>query len=524
MGPRLFSIGLILCSLAPLQAQNQPDPVAAVAMAVHEQDPKALELILRHGLMDPNPQVRQIAARVTNVRRVTSLLDNLRVGLDRETDPSVAREEVRAMIMLGSTRDIDRALYISDRFKGHLDDVIAAAAAHLGQPAIDIYFSSLSKREISKGDLLRIALWGRPQLAPAVSQRLIAANDDDAYTELLFTIDNDPAELLDAKTLLAGLSSGNADIRGETVWFLVNRLARANPPALDPAVKTAIAAMELPTKDLDTYTGLELLRRVTGLSKQKTLDFRVALHSSRLAQYRILFAPRRLLDFLIPEEKVLVFNGIKLPDYKSSTPSPFVLPSLMPNGVAAAVMKATSCNDQWIGNAKVTIDPSGRIAATDLSGVTTSDGCRRALDTLFKLSIAENTYISAPLESSSVFVAHPANAAVCFDEGAANAHGKALFGSPFVEYPQLLEGDDPEFPPGSKQVPTEVELEVVVTPEGCVRSARVVNGSTDPAINRTAVMTVSRWKFEPAASGTERVEVMFRMRVKFEPRKGSAAK
>lgn len=518
MFSRIAVFALLLCPLASLSAET--DPIAATAMAVHEQDPKALETILRRGLIDQNARVREAAARVVNVRRVTSLLDGLRAGLDRETDPSVAREEVRAMIMLGTTRDIDRALYVSDRFKGHLDDVVANAASHLGQSAIDIYFTSLSKRAIDQGDLLRLALWGRPTLVPTVAMRLISAGDAGAYTSLMFTLDSDPLELLDAKTIVAGLSSGNAEIRGETVWFLVNRVTRENAAPLDPAVKNVVAAMTLPRDDFDTYTGIELLRRVTGLSKQKTLDFRVALHESLLAQIRILFAPRKLLDVLIPEEKLLVFNGRKLPDYKSVTPSPFVLPSLLPNGVADAVMKATGCSDQWIGNAKATIDPSGRVASDDLSGVTTSDGCRRALDTFFKLSIAENTYVSAPLESS-VFVVHPPNAPVCFDAGPASAHGQALFGSPFIEYPELLEGEDPDYPAGAKRVPVDVTLEVVVTPQGCVRSARVVSGSTDPAINRAAVMTVSRWKFEPAKSGADNVEVMFRLHVKFDPKNGA---
>jgi TonB family protein len=507
---------LALVPFASLHADT--DPIATIAMAVHEQDAKALVTTLQHALINPDPRVREIAARVANVRNVTSLLDYLRAGLDRERDLPAAREEMRAMIALGVPRDIDRAVFISDRFEGHLDDAVAVAAGHLGQAAIDIYFDSLSKRDIDKGGLLRVALWGHPERVTAVASRLIASNDADAFTDLLFTIDSDPAELLDAKTLAAGLASTKKDIREETVWFLINRVTREHPMTIDAATKKTIATMELPKDNNYLLIGIEMLRRVIGDSKER-VDLRKPLRESRLAQLRLVLSPRKVLDYLQPQERLFVFGGKQhLPDFKSKLPSPFVLPSLLPNGVAAAVMKATSCNEEWIGNAKVKIDSRGRVASADLSGVTTSDGCRRALDTFLKLSIAENTYISAPLESNAVFVAHAAKAPVCLDEGASLWHTKFLFGSPYISMPRLIDGEDPYLPPGSKSTSEEVVLEIVTTAEGCVRSVRVVTGSKDPAVNRAAVMAVSQWKFDAARSQAERVEIMFRMRLNVQPK------
>src|SRR5262245_5799981 len=177
-------------------AYAQPDPLAIVANAVLDPDAQRLEQLLRRAMLSPDPRVRAAAARVINVRNVTPLLDYVRMRLDSETDAAAAREEVRTAVMLGGVRDVDRGLYISDKFGKSLDDVVAQALAHLGQPAVDAYFTSLRERRIDKGNFFVAALWGRSQLAPSVAARLLA-EDKDAFQMFLFSMAEEPDELLD---------------------------------------------------------------------------------------------------------------------------------------------------------------------------------------------------------------------------------------------------------------------------------------------------------------------------------------
>jgi TonB family protein len=46
-----------------------------------------------------------------------------------------------------------------------------------------------------------------------------------------------------------------------------------------------------------------------------------------------------------------------------------------------------------------------------------------------------------------------------------------------------------------------VKLEVVIAPEGSVKSAKVVGGS--PVFEKSAVEAVKQWRFEPAAKETQ---------------------
>jgi len=81
-------------------------------------------------LSDPSPLLRATAARLANVRNDVALLDDLRTALAKESDANAAREEVRALLMLGGNAERDRALEASKRFDGRLDHVIDPTPSH----------------------------------------------------------------------------------------------------------------------------------------------------------------------------------------------------------------------------------------------------------------------------------------------------------------------------------------------------------------------------------------------------------
>src|SRR5947209_10735978 len=275
----VFIFVAALCATAPLTAQT--DPLAIVARAVHETDQKKLETLLSKAILSPEPRIRTAAARLINVRRVTALLDHVRTRLDYERDGAAAREEIRTAIMLGGARDLDRALYVSDRFDRNLDDTAALALAHLGQPGIDAYFTSLRDRHIDKGSFFVAALWGRSDLAPSIAKRLLA-DDIEGFQMFLFAMAEEPDELLNTDVFTAALAHSDTDVRTETVWYLVYRGVMPGEAPFDAKVKTAVAALKDPKDDPDFTVGLELLRRIVGLPKMPDLDFRKALGGNLL--------------------------------------------------------------------------------------------------------------------------------------------------------------------------------------------------------------------------------------------------
>jgi hypothetical protein len=501
-----------LCAAIPAFAQ--PDPLAVVSMAVMEPDAKRLEDLLRKAIMSADPRIRAAAARVINVRGVTALLDHVRTRLDAEHDGAAAREEIRTALMLGGVRDLDRALYISDRFEKSLDDTAALALAHLGQPAIDAYFTTLNKRNIDKASFFVAALWGRSQLAPTIAKRLLA-DDKEAFQLFLFATVEEPDELLDTSIFIAALTNADADVRTEMVWYLVNRAVTPGEPAFDPTVKTAVAALKDPGDDPDFTIGLEMLHRLLALPRMNATTFRVMLGNNRLPQFRIFLAPKKLMDYIAATDKILILGGISFPERRIDSnvrPLPFVVPSLMPNGMAAAVMRANGCTAGWIGDAMVRVDKSGRVNGSNLDFVTADAGCARALQALIDLSLADNVYVASPFETSRMSMVQVASTDPCLDEGKIGRVGVRVYGSPYLRMPRLRQKVDPDLPANPARKPAESLVELVVTRQGCVRSARVLR-TIDRPTDEAVLRAVLQWQFEPANYDSNPVEAMMMLRV-----------
>ena len=144
MGRARLGFLLLIFVCADASAQNESAKLLAAATST---DASAAESAVSVALKSPDAAVRAIAARVATTRRMKSLAPAIVALLDREPDVNAAREMIRAMILLGGIRDVDRAFYISDRFNGRLDADVAVAAARHGAPAIDAYFASMLHRQ-----------------------------------------------------------------------------------------------------------------------------------------------------------------------------------------------------------------------------------------------------------------------------------------------------------------------------------------------------------------------------------------
>jgi len=503
---------LAVCAAAPVFCDD--DPMTALAKSLNDADAKKVERLLAHDIRSQDPRMRAAAARAINVRRMTALLDHVRTQMDVERDGAAAREEIRTVVMLGGVRDLARALWVSDRFDRALDDTAAIAAAHFGQGGIDAFFTTLRTRNIDVGNFFTAALWGRSEIAPSVAMRLLAA-DKEAFQRFLFAIDNEPDELLTTDVFLAALADADTATRAEMLWYLANRSVFPGAPPFDSRVKTAVAAMKDDKENPDYTVGLELLRRILKVQGIENAEFRLALGESPLSQLRIFFAPKKLLGYVGASNQPLVLHGASVPEHRVDAnvrPLPFVAPSLLPNGMASAVMRANGCTSGWVGEAMVRVDKAGRVAGSSLDFVAADAACKRALQTLLDLSIVDNLYVAAPFETSRMSMTQTASAEPCLDQGVVKRTGKRIFGSYAIRLPKAVRIVDPDIPKSPERKAKESLVELVITRHGCVRSARLLR-TIDKATDDAVLRAVEQWQFQPAHFDTDEVETTMILRV-----------
>lgn len=509
----------LCCALLALSAAGnalaQID-IEKVLAASSQPDAKTLEATVRAGLQSEDARVREVAARVANIRRLQPLVATIAALADREPDVNAAREELRAMIMLGGLRQVDRAFYISDRFSKRLDGDVATAAARLGSDAVEAYFASMQKRNIDRNDFFLAALWNRPQLASSVAARLLA-NDAEGFQAFLYMSRVEPRVIIDTDTLKAALMSSNFDVRASTTWFLVHHALRS-AATFDPRLKEAIGMVRVPRDNADLIAGIELLRRALGYPRRDFVEFRYAL-ANELVGLRMYFAPSKIIDLLTDTEKRIAGQSAgDLGEQQSADVPPFVLPSPLPEGLAEAAMNMTGCRGGWIGTARVKLDDSGFVVERDLSRINTTENCRQALGMLLDYSIAENTLVSAPRQSDAISLVRAGNGPMCFDEGhVASVPTAYVYGSPSIRMPRVRQRRNPPFPAGAPRVAQDVVVEAMVTSLGCVRAVRPIKPVANAAINDAAMLAVQGWQFEPALINTSPIDMLVDVTVEFRP-------
>ncbi|HSP17352.1 MAG TPA: energy transducer TonB [Thermoanaerobaculia bacterium] len=496
----------------------QSDAVRNLVAAGAQPDLKAVETAVTNAIRSDDPALRTIAARIATVRRLTGLVNLISSYADREPNAEAAREEARAMILLGGKRNIDHAFYISDRFSKRLDGPVATAAAYLGADAVDSYFASMQKRKIDAGDFFRAALWNRPQLAANFAARLLA-NDKEAFKTFMFVTESEPRLLIDTDTLIAALTSTDLELRADTVWFLITHALKPSAASsIDSRLRDAIGALRVPRDNADLIVSVELLRRAIGLPQRNFVEFRYSLANEDV-QDRLYFAPSKVFKLMNDIEKSTALEQFgKVEEDSNQDIPPFVLPSTLPQGMTAAIMSLTGCKEGWLGTAKVKVDENGLVVWHDLSAVDTSDNCKRALDMMLRYSIVENFLITAPRQSDNVSLVHAPNGPLCFDETRViSMPTERVFGWPAIRVPRATRKVNPSYPAGVARTAVDVGVETMVTAGGCVRAVRLVKPTASPALNAAALFAAQQWQFEPALINTNAVDWLQDITIEFRP-------
>lgn len=206
-----------------------PASIGSVAELVLVEDRGALIEQLTPALIDADPRVRATAARVVTVRGITELLEPVAKALANESDLETAREQIRALAISGDRASVERAFELAKRFNGRLDGDVGTATARRGVPdALELYFSKVKDLSLiaTGANYFQTALWGRPDLAPLVGSRLLAARDARGWVELLEALEQSDV-LVDLGVAVAGLHMETPadEFAVPTAWYLARSIA-----------------------------------------------------------------------------------------------------------------------------------------------------------------------------------------------------------------------------------------------------------------------------------------------------------
>jgi len=515
----------VLAIATPLRGQDLGD----IALLVFEQDQQKATAQLELGLRSEDPRLRAAAARVAGVRKLQPVLPLLKSVARKEANAEAAREELRAIILLGGEKELDEALLVSQRFDSRLDASVATTLARTGVSPT-LFFTRLNALS-SRGEFLRIALWHRPQLLTPILARALGQSDGGLWSNLLDLLEQSEY-VLDPALAAAALGSPSLDIRSDTLWHLTDQI-RLRKSAVPASVLQSIDQNgENKSSRVDIAFGQELLRRLAGRAAVTRPEWLVWLKTEEARKLLDLRSPRESLtqtEFKVFRARWKVLSPAWDPTVEPvmvADPQ-FLVPSTLPKGLAGAVMAKLKCKSQWVGVGGAAIDSAGRISQTDLSAVVTTEPCRKALETLLRLSLATNTSLTSKFVSKNVVLVRAQRAPLCLDESDVasvstmrNAEASPRPVANDVKEPRVKRRIEPVFPEDvRKHLPSgsvvRVTAQAVISETGCVRNPFLVAQSPYPTINTSALLALSEWTFDPTTLDGETIPVIFHLTVNF---------
>ena len=506
----------------------------SVASLVREKDEAALAEPLREAMASSEPLVRATAARVIAVRNVTALLPEMRDMVKTEADASAAREQIRALALLGTPEDLALALEVAAKWPAGMDNALALAVARRGgPPAIDAYITKLrSTRMNNDTEFFRVALWARSDLLPFTGSRLVGARAERGWRGLLDTL-RQSAIAMNGAVLASSLDSPSEDMRAASVWYLVYGYA-IDPASLPEPVREKLAQPRAELSSNREDFGRELLRRMTGGEKKDDPRWLQFLDTDEAD--RLFVGEMEALQFLTDDEYALRYTRCEVQvrecaipakrektrtiPSQNVTPAAFDLPSVLPAGLTDAILDGTRCNGSWLGVANATVNATGRVQSLDLGQVSGRSSCKRAVEVLLLLSFASNTSIRSPF-TGEVLLARDGQTPLCLDEDPPDETMTALYrpgGS--IQAPRALERVEPQFHESvrksmGRNTNVLIIVEAVITKTGCVRNLRLIKQSPYPELNGAALLALSQWKFTPGYLDRKPVDVQFGLTINF---------
>jgi TonB family protein len=509
------------------------DTTASIALLVNDANAEGVAARVGPALASKDGVTRAAAARVALVRGLTSVLPQIREALAAESDPDSAREEVRALIILGDPADVDRARAATRKLPPAIDEVIARAVSRRPD-ALEIYATTLrAAGYVPDPNFFTQTLWRRPAAAVAAGSRLLGMRDAAGWQALLTAI-RESHLAMTPSVLGVSLNMPVEEIRTASVWYLVRSYV-PDPTQIHENVRAVLAAPVEEVSMREAF-GRELLRRMLGSERKDDPRWLEWLQSAEADP--LLGNDEALLEYFTEKEFLVRKNHCGIASYDCRMPSKqpstikipskavarpaYYLPDVLPPGVAGAVVAETRCNGSWLALAGATSDITGRVQTIDMKRVDMDTACDKAVTALMRLSLVTPSSIDSPLNSGTILLVHARKQPACLDEAplgaTANSSVQQIGGQ--VTAPIVKRRIEPRFPESARIAMgsgTNVLIIVrcIITRDGCVRAIDLVLQSPFPELNAAALMAIAQWTFAPGRMRGEPVDVEFNLTVNF---------
>lgn len=483
---------------------------------------------IRAALAAPDPGVRAVASRLVAVGRLAGLVPDVIAALSVERDKHAAAEQVRTLIVFGSSE----AAAAADAYVAGADRIailpyaegLARARPDLLLERLPMLIGRLETEDV--GRLLpAVQMAGRQH--PAYRERLVRAWLEHAPASALraFVVPSMPPadESPDVAALHDGLSSERADVREAVVWAVIYWMG-TDEPVPQRLLHAALPVERDAGSEGMTWEafGRELVAR--GVERAPRIDRSAFLADEAKAHERDADALAES-DLLSRSERSALRRGLgRRPERPVATRSSgeqlssirtadVVWPGFIRSLFAASGCESTRA---WtIAAARVTYAADGLPTTAGVDRSRVSDACAAAVEAIAQVAVADSDRPVAPGAQQWIVMPTAGDFLACTEVPFDTA--EAVRGSnPDLRNPRKVHDASPAYPADSqnRRVSGVVVIEAAISRTGCIDSARVVR-SVETPLDIQALRAVVQWRYSPALMNGTPVPVVLTVMVNF---------
>lgn len=469
---------------------NNPGPASAEA--------------LKHALASDDPHVRLVAGRVMGVEPEAPSVDALVDALAREQDRDTGAELVRDLLLVGGAT----AVSVADPQAHRLGEEALLAFSEWQarvQPTqlIERVARLGSATEADRRDWLSVVVLAakqHPELQNELLRRWMPVAPERTWGAALDVLHLPGAAPGGDGIIVEALRSDRPHVRLETVWFVLDEIAR-QPPSARAVLESAGLPAPPDSSPWETF-GRELVARFR--EHAKTPDRTDLIEQDGGHNIGFLITALQLKSLTDAERKAAATIVPSLP-FPFAAPVPRqaslrTIPPLAP-GVLTDVLQTAKCDYRpgTVGFVDAAYRADGRPRRLRVDPTGLSEECVAALTALARTTVADTDDAVTPSSHQSLMLPMTNDYASCADAAAVNDRRPANYGpgEHVIQQPKKIRDVQPGYPASAQAARIQGVVIIVarLSTTGCVYSARVVRSI--PMLDVAAVEAVTQWRFDP---------------------------
>jgi TonB family protein len=519
---------------APPQEAAATSPILTpglIALVANKLDAAGIKVVTA-AIVDRDPVVRAVAARIVAVAGYAPLGAAIAQALEREEDRDAATEQARALLYLrgdAAAELIEKRMSSFNSLGPMFAEWTVRAQPQKLADALPRWAAILGDKRSQLNRYVRAALGKAGDSSERLLRVWLELNDAEGWSSFLSDLQLDGSRAQNA-VLIDALKATDGDIREATVWMLVTNLANDQhvpDVLLDAATQTIREAAASDGNATWEQFGRELIaRRRDG---KKTAD-RSALIAAQAPTHTSDARAMASLDRLLDSERRALRTalGDNYPVRRPSLPKPpevkggaeaemRTFPRVWP-GLLKGMLTACKVDNKGQTMAAVLVgyDVGGRVNRISTPPDRLPAGCSDALIALARLTLADAESPTDAGTSEWLIMPLDAEFVECSSQAEPVSEGPPTPVGRKIVPPRKTRDLRPVYPERalSDRIQGSVVLESVISRTGCIHSLRVMR-SANPMLNIAALKAVSAWRFTPTLLEGRPVPIIMTVIVNF---------